>query len=140
MQTRTPPKAAALLVAGALLGWRAASVGLATPVQAKDKAAASTGPDRTAGAVFVLANHYRRWELNELAGRLDSQEAAVELCDGLVPAAASSVSGLSPDDYSMLQAIGVWAVKVKPWLSRGMRLVTERLGDLCPREKRPDAI
>jgi hypothetical protein len=59
---------------------------------------------------------------------------------GLVPAAASSVSGLSPDDYSMLQAIGVWAVTVKLWLSRGMRLVTERLGDLRPREKPPDAI
>jgi hypothetical protein len=30
----------------------------------------------------------------------------VELCDGLVAAPASSVSGLSPDGYRMLQAIG----------------------------------
>jgi RNA polymerase sigma-70 factor (ECF subfamily) len=56
--------------------------------------------------VFVLANQHRRWELNDLAGRLDSQPAAVELCVGLVPAPASSVSGLSPDGYRMLQAIG----------------------------------
>jgi hypothetical protein len=30
----------------------------------------------------------------------------VELCEGLVPAPASSVSGLSPGGYRMLQAIG----------------------------------
>ena len=41
MQTRTPLNAAALLVAGARFGWRAASVRLATPVQAEDKPAAS---------------------------------------------------------------------------------------------------
>ena len=56
--------------------------------------------------VFVLANQHRRWELNDLAGRLDSQPAAVELCEGLVPAPASSVSGLSPDGDRMLPAIG----------------------------------
>ena len=56
--------------------------------------------------VFVLANQHRRWELNDLAGRLDSQTAAVELCEGLVPAPARSVSGLSPDAYRKLQAIG----------------------------------
>jgi hypothetical protein len=48
----------------------------------------------------------RRWELNDMAGRLGSQPAAVELCEGLVPAPASSVSGLSPDGYRMLPAIG----------------------------------
>jgi hypothetical protein len=30
----------------------------------------------------------------------------VELCEGLVPAPASSVSGLSQDGYRMFQAIG----------------------------------
>ena len=106
MQTRTPLNAAALLVAGALPGWRAASVRLATPAQAEDKPAATVELDRTVRAAFVLANQHRRWELNDLARRLDSQPAAVELCEGLVPAPASSVSGLSPDGYRMLPAIG----------------------------------
>jgi hypothetical protein len=93
-------------VAGGLLGWRAASVRLATPVQAEDQPAASAELDRTVRRVFVLANRHRRWELNDLAGRLDSQPAAVELCEGLVPAPVSSVSGLSPDGYRLLPAIG----------------------------------
>jgi hypothetical protein len=93
-------------VAGALLGWRAASVRLASPVQAEDQPAASAELDRTVRPVFVLANQHRRWELNDLAARLDSQPAAVELCEALVPAPASRVSGLSPDGYRMLQAIG----------------------------------
>jgi RNA polymerase sigma-70 factor (ECF subfamily) len=58
------------------------------------------------GPVFVLAGQHRRWELNDLAGHLDSQPATVELCEGLVPAPAGSVPGLSPDGYPMLQAIG----------------------------------
>ena len=58
------------------------------------------------GPVFVLAGQHRRWELNDLAGRLDSQTAAVERCEGLGPAPASSASGLSPGGYRMLPAIG----------------------------------
>ena len=92
-------------MAGALLGWPAASVRLATPVPAEDKPAASAELDRAVGPVFVLANQHRRWELHDPAGRLDNQPAAVELCEGLVPAPAS-VSGPSPDGYRMLQAIG----------------------------------
>jgi hypothetical protein len=106
MQTRTPRNAAALLVAGARFGWRAASVRLATPIQADDKPAASSELDRTVRQVFVVANQHRRRELNDLARRLDSQPAAAELYEGLVPAPASSVSGLSPDGYRMLRAIG----------------------------------
>ena len=106
MPTRTPLNAAALLVAGALPGWRAASVRLATPVQAEDQPAASAELDRSVRPVFVLAHQHGRWELNDLAGRLDSQPDAVELCEGLVPAPASSVSGLSPNGYRMLPAIG----------------------------------
>jgi hypothetical protein len=59
-------------VAGALLGWRAASVRLASPVQAADKPAASAGLDRTVRQVFALANHHLRWEFNDLARRLDN--------------------------------------------------------------------
>ena len=38
------------------------------------------------------------------------------------------------------QVIGVSAVTVKRWLSRGLRLVTERLADSRPGEEPPDAI
>ncbi len=71
MQTRTPLNAAAQRVAGALLGWLAAAVRLASPLQAADKPAASAGLDRTVRRVFVLANQHRNWELSDLARRLD---------------------------------------------------------------------
>jgi hypothetical protein len=50
----------------------APSVRLATPVQTEDQPAASDERERTVGPVFVLANQHGRWELNDLAGRLDS--------------------------------------------------------------------
>jgi RNA polymerase sigma-70 factor (ECF subfamily) len=110
-----------------------------------------------------------RWELNDLARRLDDHPAAVELCEGLVPApASSSISGLSPDGLRMLQAIdelpdderevfdlvriqgmtqtetakllGVSDVTVKRRLNRGLRLLAERLADLRPGEDPPDPI
>jgi hypothetical protein len=95
MQSRTPLNAAAPLVAGALLGFQADSVRLATPVRAADKPAASAELDRTVRPVFVLANQPRRWELNDLARRSDNQADAGELCEGLVPAPVSSISGAS---------------------------------------------
>jgi hypothetical protein len=106
MQSQTPLTAAALLVAGALLGRLEASVRLATPVPAADQPAASAERDRTVRPVFVLAHQHRRWELNDLAGRLDTQPAAVGLCAGRVPAPARSGSGLSPDGDRMLPATG----------------------------------
>src|SRR3954468_16255730 len=48
---------------------------------------------------FSLAGQHMRWELNDLARRLDSRPAAVELHEGLMPAPASSDSGLSPDGH-----------------------------------------
>ena len=71
MQTRTPLNAAALLVAGAILGWLAASVRLDTPVQAEDPQAASAELDRTLRQLFALANQHMRRELNDLSRRLD---------------------------------------------------------------------
>jgi len=61
---------------------------------------------RTVRQLFALANQHMRWELNDLARRLDDQPAAVELCEGLVPSPATSGSRLSPDGLRMLQAIG----------------------------------
>ncbi len=110
--------------------------------------------------LFALANQHIRWELNDLARRLDDQPAAVELREGLVPSPTTSGSGLSPDGRRMLQAIGelpeeeqeafdlvriqgmthaeaahvlgVSTATVKRRLSRSLRLLTERLADLRP--------
>ena len=123
---------------------------------------------RTVRQLFALANQHMRWELNDLARRLDEQPAAAELSEGLVPAPASSVSGLSPDGLRMLRAIddlpederevfdlvriqgmtqaeaaqllGVSTVTVKRRLSRGLQLRAEQLADLRPGEGPPDSI
>jgi RNA polymerase sigma-70 factor (ECF subfamily) len=55
---------------------------------------------------LALASQRMRWELNDLARRLDEQPVAVGLREGLVPAPAGSASGLTPDGVRMLQAIG----------------------------------
>src|SRR5215472_15303652 len=61
---------------------------------------------RTVRQFFALANQHMRWELNDLARRLDEQPVAVELQEGLVPSPTGSASGLSPEGHRMLQAIG----------------------------------
>jgi RNA polymerase sigma-70 factor (ECF subfamily) len=120
---------------------------------------------RTVRQFFALANLHLRWELNDLARRLDQQPPVAELREGLVPAPASSGSGLGPNGQRMLQAIenlpqdereafdlvrvqgmtqteaaqvlGVAAVTVKRRLNRGLRLLAEELGDLRPAEEPP---
>jgi RNA polymerase sigma-70 factor (ECF subfamily) len=54
---------------------------------------------------FALACQHVRWELNEMARRLDEQPAAVELQEEMAPAPPSSGSGLSRDARRMLEAI-----------------------------------
>jgi RNA polymerase sigma-70 factor (ECF subfamily) len=113
---------------------------------------------RTAREFFSLAGQHMRWELNDQARRLDNQPAAVELREGHLPAPASSHTGLSPNGRRMLEAIdnlpddereafdlvriqgltydeaaeliGVVPRTVQRRLDRGLRLLTERLGDL----------
>jgi RNA polymerase sigma factor (sigma-70 family) len=120
---------------------------------------------RTVRQFFALANQHMRWELNDLARRLDEQPNVVELQEGLVPAPASSDSGLTPDGRRMLMAIGelpedereafdlvrvqgmtqteaaqvlgVAPVTVKRRLNRGLRLLTDKLGDLRPGDAPP---
>jgi RNA polymerase sigma-70 factor (ECF subfamily) len=122
---------------------------------------------QTVRQFFALANQHMRWELNDLARRLDEQPTAVELRESLVPAPASSGSGLTPEGRRMLEAIenlpeeereafdlvrvqgmtqtdaarvlGVAAVTVKRRLNRGLRLLTERLADLRPGETPPES-
>jgi RNA polymerase sigma-70 factor (ECF subfamily) len=115
---------------------------------------------QTVRQFFALANQHMRWELNDLARRLDDQPAAVELREGLVPAPPSSGSGLSPNSRRILEAIdnlpedereafclvriqgmtqtevaqllGVAVSTVKRRLDRGLRLLTKTLADLRP--------
>jgi RNA polymerase sigma-70 factor (ECF subfamily) len=68
------------------------------------KAMRSARP-RTVRQFFALVNQHMRWELNDLARRLDHQPAAVELNEWLAPAPESSGSVLSPDGRRMLDAI-----------------------------------
>jgi RNA polymerase sigma-70 factor (ECF subfamily) len=115
---------------------------------------------RTVREFFGMAGQHMRWELNDLARRLDKQPAVAELQDGLVPAPVGSDSALSPQGRRMLEAIdglpadereafdlvriqgltyseaaevmGVATKTVQRRLDRGLRLLTERLGDLNP--------
>jgi RNA polymerase sigma factor (sigma-70 family) len=54
---------------------------------------------------FVLATRHMRWELNDLARRLDEGPSTVEFLDGLVPAPPMSGSGLSPTARRILDGI-----------------------------------
>jgi RNA polymerase sigma-70 factor (ECF subfamily) len=60
---------------------------------------------QTVRGFFALANQHMRWELNDLARRLDEQPAAVRLNEEVVPAPPSSGSLLTPDGRRMLEAI-----------------------------------
>ena len=119
---------------------------------------------QTVRQFFALANQHMRWELNDLARRLDEQPTPKELQEGLVPAPpSSSGSGLSPKGRRMLQEIdnlpqdereafglvriqgmtqteaarllGVEAVTIKRRLNRGLRILAEKLADLRPNDE-----
>jgi RNA polymerase sigma-70 factor (ECF subfamily) len=114
----------------------------------------------TARQFFALATRHMRWELIDMTHCLDQRPAAAELGERLVPAAAVSDSGLTPDARRMLEAIdglpeddqeafdlvriqgltqaeaaavlGVSVMTVNRRLNRGLKLLTEALGDLRP--------
>jgi DNA-directed RNA polymerase specialized sigma24 family protein len=54
---------------------------------------------------FALACQHMRWELNDMARRLDEQPAALELANEGVRAPASIDTGLSPDARRIFAAI-----------------------------------
>src|SRR5262245_45796842 len=61
---------------------------------------------QTVRQFFALANQHMRWELNDLARRLDEESRAVELRESSVPAPAeSSASQLSPNIRRIMDAI-----------------------------------
>lgn len=112
---------------------------------------------------FALANRHMRWELNDLARRLDQQTQAFGLHEDAVPAPQTSDSVLGPDAIRMLEAIeklpdeerevfdlvriqgftqsevaeliGVSPKTVQRRLNRGLLILSEQLSDLRP----PDA-
>jgi RNA polymerase sigma factor (sigma-70 family) len=69
------------------------------------KAMRSVRP-QTVRQFFALVNKHMRWELNDVARRLDEQPSAVEVCEDMVPAPpVSSDSELTPDGQRILKAI-----------------------------------
>jgi RNA polymerase sigma-70 factor (ECF subfamily) len=60
---------------------------------------------QTVRQFFALVNQHMRWELNDLARRLDHQPAAEEASEWLVSAPSSSGSALTQDGHRMLEAI-----------------------------------
>ncbi|CAN5180410.1 hypothetical protein BH10PLA2_BH10PLA2_18520 [soil metagenome] len=108
---------------------------------------------------FALANQHIRWELNDLARRLDEKEPLAPLPDGVLPAPQSSGSGLTPNALRILEAIdslppdereafslvriqgmsqnevadllGVSPKTVSRRLSRGLLFLEESLSDLA---------
>ncbi len=115
---------------------------------------------QTVRQFFALANQHMRWELNDLARRLDEQPSIVELREELVPAPLSSASCLTPSGRRMLEAIdnlpdeerevfslvriqgltqpeaadvlGVSAKTVQRRLNRSLLMLAEQLDDLRP--------
>ena len=68
------------------------------------KAMRSVRP-QTVRQFFALVNQHMRWELNDVARRLDKQPDSVEFREDLVAAPASSGSVLTPNGRRMLEAI-----------------------------------
>jgi RNA polymerase sigma-70 factor (ECF subfamily) len=112
---------------------------------------------------FALAGQHMRWELNDLARRLDEQPAVASMPEaGVACPPLSTASGLSPDGRRMLGAIeglpederevfdlvgiqglthaeaatlvGVSEKTVQRRLNRARLLLAERLADLRPVE------
>jgi RNA polymerase sigma factor (sigma-70 family) len=109
---------------------------------------------------FALANQHMRWQLNDLARRVDEQPAAAALRESGVMAPPPSALGLSSDGRRMLEVIdglpederevfdlvgiqglthgevamvvGVSEKTVQRRLNRARLLLAERLADLCP--------
>ena len=109
---------------------------------------------------FGLANQHMRWELNDLARRLDERGHPVELVEGQPLAPPSSASILGLDARRMLEAIeslpeeeqevfslvriqglsqtevaellGISTRTVLRRLNRSLLLLTQTLADLCP--------
>jgi RNA polymerase sigma factor (sigma-70 family) len=123
------------------------------------KALRETRP-QTVRQFFAMTNQHMRWEMNDLARRLDEHALMVEIDEAAVPSSESSGSELNPNARRILEAIdslpeierevfsliriqemthaevagvlGVSTKTVQRRLNHGLLLLTERLGDLRP--------
>jgi RNA polymerase sigma factor (sigma-70 family) len=126
------------------------------------KAMRSTRPQTVRG-FFALVNQHMRWELNDMARRLDKEPVPLEVHEGSVPALDSGDSMLTPDGRRMLEAIdnlpederevfglvriqgltypeaaevlGVSVSTVQRRVSRSLLLLAKDLDDLRPQSK-----
>jgi RNA polymerase sigma-70 factor (ECF subfamily) len=118
---------------------------------------------QTVREFFGLANQHMRWELNDLARRLDERAPDVELVEGLALAPESSGSEISLNAHRMLEAIeslpdderevfslvriqgltqtevadlvGVSVKTIQRRLNRSLLLLAEMLADLRPSQQ-----
>jgi RNA polymerase sigma-70 factor (ECF subfamily) len=109
---------------------------------------------------FALASQHMRWELNDMARRLDNQGPAIPLDEALASAPCSSDSVLTPNARRILEVIeslpegereafdlvriqgmsqaeaarvlGVSAMTVNRRLNRSLQLMTSTLKDFAP--------
>jgi RNA polymerase sigma factor (sigma-70 family) len=116
---------------------------------------------------FALANRHMRWELNDMARRLDKKTPAAELTEAVVASPASSDSQLSPNSRRILEAIdnlpeeereafdliriqnltqpeaaeilGISESTLQRRLKKGLLLLTEQLSDLEPSIAPPES-
>ena len=115
---------------------------------------------RTVRQFFAMTNQHMRWEMNDLARRLDDHISTIEIDEAAVPSAQSSGSELNPNARRILEAIeglpenerevfslvriqelshaeaaGILSVSTKTVqrrLNLGLLLLSEKLGDLRP--------
>ena len=116
---------------------------------------------------FALANRHMRWELNDMARRLDKETPAAGLDDAMVAGPVSSDSQLSPNTRRILEAIenlpeeereafdliriqnltqpeaaeilGISQSTLHRRLKNGLLLLTEQLSDLDPLVAPPES-
>jgi RNA polymerase sigma-70 factor (ECF subfamily) len=114
---------------------------------------------------FSIASRHMRWELNDVARRLDERSRAVMLRDDVAQQPESTGSPIGPNALRMLEAIenlpeeerevfdllriqgmsqpeaaevlGVSVRTVQRRLSNSVLLLAEKLADLCPPERAP---
>ena len=123
------------------------------------KAMRTVRPETVRG-FFALVNQHMRWELNDLARRLDKEPSTLELQEATLSAPTDSDSRLKPDGFRMLEAIdglpneereafdlvriqgltlnevaevlGVSVSTVQRRVSRSLLLLSKQLDDLRP--------
>ena len=115
-----------------------------------------TARPATTRQFFAMACQHMRWELNDMARRLDEQPAAAELRDGLTPDARRilgavdalpeaereafdlvRIQGLSQAEAAGV--LGVSAMTVNRRLHRALQVLADALGELYPGDDGPDA-